>query len=72
MQQTSKSTIGKGEEIFPGEMMIMHDMNNNILIYGTSYLGGYQDEYEKWELYKEINIFGVILKKNCWTCGARN
>ena len=41
----------------PGETMIFHDINNNILISHPSYLVAYQDEYEIWELYQEINMF---------------
>ena len=55
--------------------MIIHDINNNILVSGTSSSCGYQDIYENLELCKEINIcFGgmdgnyrvitLIFKKN--------
>ena len=36
--------------------MLLHGMNDNILIPHLSYLGVYQDKAKKWELYKEINI----------------
>ena len=40
--------------------MIIHDINNNILVSGTSSSCGYQDIYENLELCKEINIcFGL-------------
>ena len=37
--------------------MFIYEVNNNILILGELFLGGYQDESGKWELYQEINIF---------------
>ena len=53
--------------------MLPQDINNNIIIYGASSLGGYQDEYENQELSKEKNMFLFRKKlKNCWTCGAHN
>ena len=42
--------------------MIPHGMNNHILISGMYSWCGYQDEYENWELYQEIIIFGVGTK----------
>ena len=38
----------------PGEMMFLHKINNNILIYDLLFLGGYQEIYENWDLCQEI------------------
>ena len=40
-------------------MIIMYDIINNISIYHLSYSGVYQDKSEKWELNKEVDIFGL-------------
>ena len=37
----------KGEDIVPGEMMLLRDINNNITMSHPSYSGVYQDETEK-------------------------
>ena len=37
--------------------MMLHNINNNILISYPYFLGVYQDKYEKLELYQEIQIF---------------
>ena len=37
--------------------MLLHGINYNILIPHLSYSGLYQDEAEKLDIYKEINIF---------------
>ena len=37
--------------------MLLHNINNNILIYHPSYPDLYQDEAKKRELQKEINIY---------------
>ena len=42
--------------------MILNYLNNNILIYHPSYSVMYQDESENWELYQDINSFGVGTK----------
>ena len=39
--------------------MIIHGINDNILISQPPYLGVYQYKYLKLELYKDINCFGV-------------
>ena len=44
--------------------MFFHDKNNNILISGGSSSGGYQDEYENWDLFKVIKIFFWVGTKN--------
>ena len=52
--------IENGEDKYPGEIMLLFYINNNILIYHLSYSVVYQDEYENWELYQEMKyIFGV-------------
>ena len=43
--------------------MFIHEVNNNIRIYGTFFMSGYQDESKKQELYQEINIFGGLEPK---------
>ena len=53
----NKRPIGKYEDIHPGEMMFLYKIKNNILISGMLFLGGYQVEYENWDLYQEISIF---------------
>ena len=40
-------------------MIVLHGTNDNILIPNMSYLGVYQDEEEKWDLYKVIILFGL-------------
>ena len=45
-------------------MVLLHDINDHILIPHPYYSGVYQDEAKKQELYKEINIFGVGTKQN--------
>ena len=40
-------------------MMLLHDINDNILITHLSYLGVYQDKAKKWDLYKEMIYFGL-------------
>ena len=42
----------------PGEMVFIHEINNNILISHPFFLGEYQEKYENWELYQEINFGG--------------
>ena len=42
----NKITIEEGEDITPGEMMFLYEINNNKTIYDMLFLGGYQDEYE--------------------------
>ena len=37
--------------------MFINDIDNNILNYGVSFLGVYQEKYEKRELYQDINIY---------------
>ena len=37
--------------------MLIHEINNNILNYGVLFLGGYQDKYENWELYQDMDDF---------------
>ena len=53
----NKITIEEGEDITPGEMMFLYDINNNKTIYDMLFLGGYQDEYEYIYLYQEINNY---------------
>ena len=48
------------------EVFIFIYINNNILIYHLSYLGGYQCESESWELYEDIKIF-LVEKKSAET-----
>ena len=43
--------------------MLLYDMNNNILISHPHYLGEYKDEYEKWDIYQDINIVWVGKKE---------
>ena len=43
--------------------MLLHGINDNILIPNLYYLGVYQDEAKILELYKEINIFWVGIKQ---------
>ena len=43
-------------------MMLLHDINNNILISHPSYYAAYQDKYEKYDLYQELNMFWVVTK----------
>ena len=38
--------------------MLLHGINDNILVPHLYYSGMYQDEAKKWELYKDINILG--------------
>ena len=65
------STIEKFEDRRLGEITIIHKMNNNILIYCMSYLGGNQDKSENWELYQDINNPWVETKaKKFLTWGA--
>ena len=41
-------------------MMLIHDINENILIPHPSYLYAYQYEAKKWDLYKEMILcFGL-------------
>ena len=40
--------------------MILHYINNNLLISNRSSSGVYKDEYENLELYQEMNISGVV------------
>ena len=47
-----------------GERMLLHDVNNNILISLLSYSVVYQDDYEISELYQDINIFVLEPKQN--------
>ena len=49
----------KGEHRLPVSMMFIHDIDNNILNSGVRFLRVYQDEYEMWEIYQEINMFWV-------------
>ena len=59
----------KGEYRCPGLMMPLHYINHNIFISQQSYSVVYQDEPENWELYQDINCFGLKPKqKNCITC----
>ena len=44
-------------------MVFIQNINYNILIFGTFFLYGYQDESEKWELYQGINVFLLELKQ---------
>ena len=39
--------------------MLLSYKNNNTLTSYPSSLGVYQQEYENWDLYQEINIFGL-------------
>ena len=57
--QNEKRPIEKVENRCPGAMMLLHKINNNILISHPPYSILYQHEYENWELYQEINIFLV-------------
>ena len=52
----------KIEDRRPGELMLLHNINNNIPIYHPSYPGVYQYEYEKLEIYSDI-VFGVGTKQ---------
>ena len=53
-------------------MMLLHNINNNILISNSSYSIVYQDESEKLELYEYINRFWVGTKqKNYYKYDAR-
>ena len=54
-------------------MIILHGINNNIIIYHPYYLCGYQDESENWEIYQDIVVLGVRTKiqNNFWTCVTR-
>ena len=63
----NKITIEEGEDLTPGEMMFLYDINNNKTIYDMLFLGGYQDEYEYIYLYQEINNYlgWNQNKKNC-------
>ena len=38
-------------------MILLHGINDNITFTHPYYLGVYQDETKKWDLYKEINNF---------------
>ena len=52
--------------------MHLNYINNNILISHPFYWGVYQYESKNWELYQEINNFGVGTKaKNSRNCDAR-
>ena len=45
--------------------MLLHNINNNILISNPYFLGIYQDESEKWDIYQDIDIFlGLEPNKN--------
>ena len=54
--------------------MVPRDINNNILLTGTSFSGVYQDESENWSLCEEMNIYifweGGLKPKNCCNYGA--
>ena len=43
--------------LFDESEKIILDMNWNIVISNLFKLGVYQDEYENWELYQEVNIY---------------
>ena len=45
-------------------MMFLCEINNNILISGALFLGGYKYEYGNCDLYQEINILWVVI--NIW------
>ena len=51
-------------------MVFIHDIDNNILNYGTRFSRVYQEESEIWELYQEIIVFGLepnkkMAKRRC-------
>ena len=46
----NKSTISKGQDRRTGEIMLLHEINNNIPISRPYSLGVYQDESENLEL----------------------
>ena len=58
LYKNKKSTILKVEDIHPGAMMLLCDMNHNILFSHPSYSIVYQDESEKWDLYSDIKFWG--------------
>ena len=41
----------------PDKIMLLHGKNDNIIIPMLSYLGVYQYEAKKWEIYKDIILF---------------
>ena len=43
--------------------MLLNHINNNIIIPNPYNSGVYQDEYEKWDFYQEIDIFLVETKQ---------
>ena len=45
-------------------MIFIYEINNNILNYGAGFLCGYQDEYQKWDIYQKINNVWVGTKHN--------
>ena len=48
--------------MYPGKIVLLHSINENIIISRLSYSGLYQDE-EKLELYKVISSFWVRTPK---------
>ena len=52
-------------------MLICH-VNNNALISGAYCFGGYQDESENWDLFKNIHTFLGGGQKNCWNWGSHH
>ena len=60
--ENNKRPFVRGEDRCLESMMSIHDIDNNILNSGAGLLGVYQDKYEKWELYQEINSILVGTK----------
>ena len=53
-------------------MMPLYNINNNIRISNSSYLGVYQEKSEKWDIFQEMNIcLGWNQTKTIWRkCSA--
>ena len=53
----NKRPIERVDYRLPGGMMLLCYINNNMVFSFAYSSGGYQDEYENWEIYPEINKF---------------
>ena len=65
-------TYWKFEYRSPGETLFLRFKKK--LVYGASYLNGYLEAWDNWELCKKIkDYYGLYLKrKKFWTCDAHN
>ena len=54
--------IVKGVDIFPVEAMFLNEINNNIINYGSLFLGGYQDDIWKLRVLPTLKYLYTIGK----------